>query len=418
MHFNTPFCRLRQTRGLMPFALLTFLVSCPADLFAQRAEIASPGSSGGGEFGQTTRFDSTFNPAISLVFDVIGDWREFSGGSPDGLELNLNRLDLLLAAWIDPNAFAWATIAYEEEELELDEAAIEYVGLPGNHTLRAGRFFADFGKQMQSHVEELRTIERPLVLRDYLGEELAGEGLQWDHWTSVGDATLLRYSVGVFNDISGGGHGHGEEDGTEPEIHVDDRKSGEQLGFTGRLTALTEIGDAGTLQMGLSGRWLTDFAFEEESSALALSGLSNAVYGVDLSYGWVADDGISNWTMGGEYLMFDGDLSAELDNNGTATSVDDRLVLFDDQVSGAYVFLDHGWSRFDSAGMQYSMIQEPEAGRGHASEFDLYYTRQLSETMRLRFGATLVDNEDGEDSGRFAIQLTGFIGSHGHGLNW
>mgnify|MGYP002631427691 CR=1 FL=1 len=401
----------------MPLAILAVFFTSPADLFAQRADVSSPGSTSSGEFGQSTRFDNTFNPAISLVFSVIADWQEFSGGSPDGLELELSRVDLLLAAWIDPNAFAWTTIAYEGEELELDEAAIEYVGLPGNHTLRAGRFFVDFGKQMQSHVEELRTIQRPLVLRDYLGEELAGDGLQWDHWSSAGDVTLLRYSIGAFNDLSGGGHGHGEE-GVAPEVHVDERKRGERLGFTSRFTSLTEVGSNGVLQMGVSGRWLNDFAFEQESSELLSPGLSNAVYGADLSYGWVSDDGIRDWTVGGEYLVFDGDLSGELDDNGTETVADDQLVVFSDRVAGGYAFIDHGWSRFDSAGVQYSMIQEPELGRRQASEFDLYYTRQLSETLRLRIGATFVDNEDGEDSGRFAIQLTGFLGPHGHGLNW
>src|SRR5207248_2602866 len=74
-------------------------------------------------------------------------------------------------------------------------------GLGGQATIRAGRFFMDFGKQMQTHVHELRTIERPLVFRAYLGEEVKGDGVQWDSWTSVGDKTALRWSLGVFNNL-------------------------------------------------------------------------------------------------------------------------------------------------------------------------------------------------------------------------
>ncbi len=420
MYTNTTPCRSWQSRAITPILLFSAILGTSSNLFAQRAGISSPGtkSTAGGEFGQTTRFDNTFNPAISLVFNLIGEWTSFNGETEDGPNLDLNRLDLLLAAWIDPNAFAWTTIAYEDDELVLDEAAIEYVGLPGNHTLRAGRFFVDFGKQMQSHVEELRTIERPLVLRDYLGEELAGDGVQWDHWTAVGDATLFRYSIGAFNDISGGGHAHGEEGEEGPEIHVEDRKAGDELGFTGRFTALTEVGDNGTFQVGASGRWLTDFAFEQESSDLETPGMSNVVYGLDLTYGWVDDDGLSSWTFGGEYLFFDGDLSAELDDMGTTAIGDDQLNVFDDSVSGGYLFVDHGWSQFDSVGAQYSMIQEPEVGMERVEEYDLYYTRYLSETLRLRVATTFVDREHGEDSTRLALQFTGFLGPHGHGLNW
>lgn len=373
----------------------------------------------GAQFGQTTRFDNSFNPAISLMADVIADFVAFDGPTNDGVDLNLRRVDVLLADWIDPSAYIWTTIAYEEEEIRLDEAAIEYVALPGNHTVRAGRFFVDFGKQMQAHIEQIRTIDRPLVLRDYLGEELGAEGLQWDSWSSMGDETLMRYSVGAFTDISGGGHAHGGEIDEGTEIHVADRKGAEDFGFTGRLTALTEIGDYDSFQVGASVRLLPSFAFESEASELELAGQSNVVYGVDVTYGWVAADGIKSWTVGAEVLMFDGDLSAELDDNGTPGDItDDSLVVFNDQVFGSYAFVDRGWSQRDSAGLQFSTIEEPEVGTARVSELDVYYTRRLSEFLRLRFGATLRDVEGGEDSARLAIQLTGFIGPHGHGLNW
>lgn len=41
--------------------------------------------------------------------------------------------------------------------------------------------------------------------------------------------------------------------------------------------------------------------------------------------------------------------------------------------------------------------------------------RNLSDTLCVRFGVTFVDNETGEDSTRLALQMTGFLGAHGHG---
>jgi len=398
---------------------LLLFTAFASDARAQQAGISSPGQLMGSNLGQVTRFDNAFNPAISFAVDFVLDYVDFDGGSQDGLDTNARRAELLLADWIDPNAFSWITIAYEGEEIVLDEAAIEYVGLPGNHSLRAGRFFLDFGKQMQNHIEELRTTERPLVLRDYLGEELAADGLQWDYWTPTGDASLVRWSVGAFGDLSGGGHGHGEEEGHEPELEVADRKEVSDIGFTGRLTALTEVGRNGTLQGGVSARYLSDFALHQETSDVEVEGLSNVIYGLDLTYGWLGDEGMRTWTVGGELLFFDGELSAELNDNGTpGDTTDDSLDVFDDSVVGSYAYVDHRWNRFNSAGLQYSTIQEPEPGKPRVTEYDAYYTRQLSEFLRLRFGLTFADFEESEDSVRFAIQLTGFIGPHGHAVNW
>jgi len=407
------------SRGRAVALCLAFASLCASGASAQRAGLSSPGNTGEAGLGQSTRYDNEFNPAISLALDLLYDWKEIEGSDQDGLKLDLRRVDLLLADWIDPNALAWVTIAYEEDELGLDEAAIEYVGLPGNHTLRGGRFFVDFGKQMQSHVESLRTIDRPLVLREFLGEELAGDGLQWDNWFAVGEATMVRYSLGAFADLSGGHHVHGAAGTDEPELHVDDRKRADELGFTGRLSALTEVGANGTLQLGASGRFLGDFAFEHEGSELEQSGQSNAVYGLDLTYAWVDDTGLKSWTGGGEFLLFDGDLGAELDDGGTpANAADDALDITRGSVSGAYIFADRAWNANESAGIQYSTIEEPRAGEPRAQEYDLYYTRQLSEYLRLRIGVGYTDREAGLDSTRVGIQLTGFIGPHGHGLNW
>lgn len=399
-------------------AITVALALSAPDASAQRAGITSPGAPVIRIPGQTTRFDNDFNPAISIVTDVIVDFLAYDGPSSDGLDANLRRIDLLIADWIDPSAFTWVTLAYEDEEIVLDEGAIEYVDLPGNHTVRAGRFFVDFGKQMQAHIEELRTTERPLVLREYLGEELAGTGVQWDLWSDIDDETLIRYSIGAFGDLEGG-HGHGEEEDEEGEVEVAERKGIEDFGFTGRVTALTELDDQATLQVGASVRILPHFTFANDASGIEVGSRSNFVYGLDATYGWIGDDGISNWTAGGELLVFDGDLSAAVDDNGTpADPTDDSLAVNNDTAIGSYLYFDRGWSRRDSAGIQFSIIDSPEREYDLASELDLYYTRNLSEFLRLRFGASFLNVEHGEDSARLAIQFTGFIGSHGHGLNW
>jgi hypothetical protein len=380
---------------------------------------APPSSTTPEDSSQASRFSSVFNPAFSFVVDVVGDYLDSDGSSDDGFDLELRTLELTGQSWVDPNAWAYFVAATDGDELGIEEAAIHYTGLGGNSTIRAGRFFIDFGKQMQTHVHELRTIERPLVLRTYLGEEVKGDGVQWDHWIGVGDSTAVRWSIGVFADLL-----PEESDDFDPELaaepSVDDRKDAGDLNFTARLTAFTDVGESGTLQFGTSARLIPDYTLEFEPSGDAASGLSNSVFGLDATYGWANDTGLEHWTLGTEYLFDSGDDGSSILDSGTpADPTDDTIDVFDESVGGYYAFVDYAWSPFQSAGVQYSQAEIADGNGTELSEIELYYTRKFSEYHRLRFDVSSFDSDlEDEDSLRFAIQYTAFVGAHGHGVNW
>lgn len=394
----------------LAFAALGTLAS------AQGRAFQSPGmpSLSGGQMmgsGQVTRFSRDFNPAISMVVDGLYDYQNVSGSSEEnGSRLELRTAEALVAAWIDPTAWVYATVASDGEELLLEEASIQYLGVGDPYVVRAGRFFIDFGKQMQGHVHDLRTIDRPLVLREYLGEEVSGDGVQWDHWLPVGEETILRYSLGAFQDLTA--HEHGEEHGggAEPEPVQGDRRKLGELNFTGRLTALSDAGENGQVQFGASARVLPSLAFENEDTGDISSASSNVVYGLDFTYGWQDETAIKNWTLGGEWLLADGALSAESTPGGVEVN--------NTTANGFYAFADHGWSQRSSAGLQFSSAELVEIDAGRTNEYDAYYTHHFSEFLRLRFGLGFADRETSPDSTRFSIQLTGFVGPHDHGVNW
>jgi hypothetical protein len=365
---------------------------------------------------ESGQFDNSFNPAIGFVLDAFGAYSSVDVpglGTESGGQLELRTAELALNAWVDPNAWAYGVVVYSEDEVALEEGAVHYVGLPGNATLRAGRFFVDFGKQMQSHVHDLNTFDRPLVLREYLGTELGGDGVQWDHWTPVGDATALRWSVGMFGSL-GGGHGHGEEDlGLDPEpIDPELKKLGE-FAYTGRLTGFTDVGDWSTLQLGASGRFLPDVTVGNEDGTVTAEGLSNVVWGLDATWGWTDETATQRVTFSGEFLRQSGDF-AEFDNPGSPTVVNTESL----DADGWYAYGDYAWNRFNSAGLMYSSAQHLEPGTPRAEELDLYYTRNLSEFGRLRLAFTLGDDGEGGDSRRVVLQYTNYIGAHAHGVNF
>jgi hypothetical protein len=413
-------------RNLLPPSVLVLVLTgaLAAPAAAQGPTFQTPGTptyptkpaDAGSDSGQTDRFASVFNPAFSFLVDAVADYVDVDGSSDDsGFDADLRVLEAAAQAWIDPNAWAYFIGAAEEEELTIEEAAIHYVGF-GNSTFRAGRFFVDFGKQMQTHVHELRTLERPLVLRAYLGEEVKGDGVQWDHWVPVGDESALRWSLGVFSSLlpeeaefaTGG-----------VSTEVAERKDFGDLNFSARVTAFRDVGEHGTLQLGASGRAIPDYTGIDELNSLQQDGLDSTVFGADFTYGWVDDTGQRRVTVGAEVLVSAGDTGFDVtDPDTTPGTGDETLVVLDDSVFGYYAFADYAWDRTHSAGAQFSAAEIPDAAESDVSELELYFTRWLSEFHRLRFVVASIEDDTAEDALRFAIQYTGIVGAHGHGVNW
>jgi len=399
-----------------PTALFLGGLALGGQAFAQQPAFTTPGmpvrqAVAGDGTGQTDRFTNTFNPAIGAVLDAFLDWVDADSGE-DGFDADVRSFELTFNGRVDPNWWAYAVVVADADEIELEEAAAHYTGLDSNTTLRFGRFFVDFGKQMQAHVHDLPYPDRPGVLRAYLGEELPGVGAEVDHWWATGDASALRASFGLFADLEGG-HGHGEEeDADEVEQSFDDRKDLDAFALTARVTQFMDIGERSVFQWGLSGRYLPEFGYVDEANMLEAADLSNTVVGLDLTYGLDSDDGLSGWTFGAEYLLQTGDLSAELDAGLTA------LEVFDDDVSGFYVW---GERRFDvkqSVGVLFSSFEHPEPGAPSEDEVTAYYTRNMSEYARLRFAASQLWSDEDGDSTRLLVQLTTYFGPHAHGVNW
>ncbi|MEZ5980654.1 MAG: hypothetical protein R3F34_20935 [Planctomycetota bacterium] len=377
-------------------------------LTAQQSAFTTPGMPTSRSSGQTDRFSNEFNPAIGAVIDAVADWRDPDGGE-DGFDATLRALEIGINGRVDPDWWAYAVVVAEEDEIGVEEAAAHYLGIGGNTTLRFGKFFADFGKQMQVHIHDLPYLDRPDVLAEYLGEELPGVGAQIDHWWATGDASALRVSFGVFADLGGE---HEDEGGSPVETVLADRRGLGDLAFTGRVTQFFDVGENGVLQWGLSARHLGDFSFEDEEDGLEATGLSNTVYGADLTYGWTDASGLSGWTFGGEFLVDDGDLSAE--PNGGLTALD----VFDDSVSGWYAWGERRFDAYNSVGAVLGGFEHPEPGTPRDFRVTGFYTRNLSEFARLRLSVGQLDSDEGGDETQVALQLTTFFGPHSHGVNW
>jgi hypothetical protein len=392
-------------RFALRLAAAAALLSAPA--FAQQPIFTTPGMPIWAASGQTDRFTNQFNPAIGALLDAFGDYVETGEtGENDGFDLFIRSFEMTINGRVDPNWWGYAVIVYSDDEVELEESAVTYAGFDSNTTIRFGRFFVDFGKQMQAHIHDLPTPERPRTLATYLGEELPGVGVQADHWWPTGDESALRASVGVFGDFE-----LGEED-EGPAIGLVERKDADEFGLTARVTQFMDVGQRGVFQWGASARHLSSFGAEDEATGASAADLSNTVFGLDLTYGVDSDDGFSGWTFGGELLLNTGDIGLEVDE---ANSVIDVL---DDEGLGFYVWAERRIDVTNTVGVLYDLLERPESGAPQDQEITAYYTRYFSEFARLRFALSHLDAEAADDSTRFLVQLTTFFGPHAHGVNW
>jgi hypothetical protein len=389
----------------------------PAPARASPGAPANDATAGPAGASQSSRFDSSFNPAFSFVVDAVADWRNTQHTTADGVDLELRVLEFGAQAWVDPNAWAYFIGAADEESVNVEEAAVHFTGLGGNSTLRAGRFFIDFGKQMQVHVHELRTLERPLALRTYLGDEIKGDGVQWDSWTSAGESTVVRWSVGMFRSLLP--EAEDADSTTTAESSVADRKDAQDLNFTARLTGFRDVGDHGVFQLGTSARMIPDYALDFAPSGDAETGLANTVFGFDATYGWSSDTGAEKWTVGGELLFDTGDVGSTItDVGGDGDPTNDTIAVLNGTRAGWFAFADYAWSPVNSAGLQFSQVELPAPGGADARELELYWSHEFSEFHRVRLAVSDYETDAGDDEQRVAVQYTAIVGAHGHGLNW
>lgn len=140
------------------------------------------------------RSQQDLNPEISFLGDVSYDWTDdevqdqfLLRGVEIGFAAPLDpytRFKGFLAAHQEPPALDLGGGAPAESEIrvELEEAYMDWVALPGGMSLRVGRFRQRFGTLNRWHPHALASTDSPFALRDLFGHEGLigiGAGVDW-----------------------------------------------------------------------------------------------------------------------------------------------------------------------------------------------------------------------------------------------
>ncbi len=157
--------------------------------------------------------DSSFNPAIGVTFQgqawsYDNDPEDYyipgfplggeAGPAPEGL--SLAETEITMSANVDDKFTAMLNVPIVIEDgevaVELEEAWVETLSLPGGLAIRMGRFFADIGYLNDKHFHSWDFADQPLAYQVFLGNSYIDDGLQF-RWLAPTDF-YLEFSAEVL----------------------------------------------------------------------------------------------------------------------------------------------------------------------------------------------------------------------------
>ena len=249
------------------------------------------------------------NAYMNISFDVLADagWSSTpdvntiqpGGHDPSQRGFSIPNAELVLDGAVDPYLKGFANIVFkmdtdEETQLELEEAYALSSNLPAGLQAKAGRFFAEFGRQNNQHPHAWSFVDQPLVLNRMFGEDglrQNGARLSW----LVPTENYTEFMLGIFN---GQGEdafsfryiGEADTNGVNRVYgHATTARNLDGLGdflFVPRLASSFDLTDSQTLVLGAS-------------AALGPNDTGNdtrsLVYGVDAFWKWKPLNAEAGW---------------------------------------------------------------------------------------------------------------------------
>jgi hypothetical protein len=298
----------------------------------------------------------------------------------DDNQVNVREFELLLGSALDPYSRIDLTVAFSEEEgAALEEAYYTHFELPGQLTARLGKFKPKIGKVLPLHRDQLDTVDVPLVIQRYFGEEgFNKSGLELTRIVDLNWPVTHLLTLGALEGGNGeGGSIFGEAE-RRPTVYT-------------QLTNYFDLSDDTGLELGMSylaGSSDDDERFESQVSAgqLLLSHQFSALQG----FRW----------------------QSEIFNVNRDETVGAR-----DNVWGAYSLLElklhPRWligSRFDYTDLIDNVTDPGEEDRGVTG----YLTFYQSEFVRWRAQYSHLKLADGTDDDTVFLQGNFAFGTHKH----
>jgi len=247
------------------------------------ASLTQPITIGGGKNYMNISLDGLFALAYSSAKDL--DHIEVGDHDPQQRGFNARNIELAFDGAVDPYFEGFANIVFKldndnQTDVEVEEAFMQTTSLPFNLQLKAGQFFAAFGRLNPTHPHTWDFVDTPLVNGLFLGPDgLRGVGAQTS-WT----LPLPWYSQLIFASQNGRGstgfsfRNPGDDGMFFDRITTDREARGLQdFVWIPRFENSFNLSDTQTVLAGVSG------AFGSNETG---ANSRTQIYGADFLYKW------------------------------------------------------------------------------------------------------------------------------------
>ncbi len=373
--------------------------------------------------------ESEFNPSIGFVGESVFSYRsqgpdQTGSDRPGGFDVYQRSMELDVAGSVDPFARGYvvanasADAATGEATLGIEEAALETDSLPGNLTLKAGRFFGEFGRLGYIHEHELPFVNRPLVLDQYLGGETRTDGAQVNWLVPVPHYVSLTLGLG---------NGFG---GDSPLNDPGAYRALSGLNYFGRLSTFFNLTPDWNVETGISG--LINPDTQDRGGVDGLTGPGGVpmtekerrVAGLDVKLNWVPlqNNQFRSFTWGNEVLYSDS--RYQFDPDGTLNPANPSPGFSGDEYMqgigavGLYSYATYKWHRQWSGGFVFDWVQSASDNHDQTFACSPYLTWAISHWNQLRLQYTHTDHNAASGlppDDAIYLQWAWIIGSHAHG---
>ncbi len=321
-------------------------------------------------------------PDIGVIADVVGTLNSARTDGDGADRVSLRELELIFGSDVDPFSRLDATVSFSDsEDPSLEEGYLTRFGLPFEAVARFGKFKPKVGKALSLHRDSLDTVDEPIVIQKYFGEEgLSKTGLDVTKTLNFPIPVVQQFTTGVLN---GGG-----EEGTAFYNGKQRRPI-----FYNHLKNYVDVSDTTGFEWGFShmiGSRDEDARFEVQ------------ILGSDIT------------------LTHQLDADQRLKVQGEVFNLRRReTIASDGNLMGAYGLLDMTLNSHWATGFRYDYVQPIDNDRSiNPQKEDRgltgYLTFHQSEFARWRLQATHQDTISGKDDNTVMIQGTFAIGEHKH----
>jgi hypothetical protein len=221
------------------------------------------------------------NPSAQLE---LGDHDPLNNG------FSLRNGEIALDGAVDPYFKGFANIVFKldqnnETEVELEETYLQTMSLPANLQLKAGQYFAAFGRQNPQHPHQWAFVDDPIILTRTFGPEglrNVGAQVSWlaptPFYTEVFLSVMNGQGGTAFSFRNPGEPGTNGVDQVHGRATIDRTLRGPgDLLYVPRIASSFELNDQQTIVVGASA------AFGPNDTA---SNARTEIYGVDVYWKW------------------------------------------------------------------------------------------------------------------------------------